>query len=247
MHRQAVESGIPLNRCQLIRPGVEFALVKGRRDPNLRRALGFADGDRVIFCPGESTPAAAHYLAPWVASILNFLEPGWKLLLWGRGKQLGKVERFSELTHGPGMLTVAQKVLRRPLAMEAVLPAADMVLITAGAPVPTLPISICMAAALPIVATITPTVAELLEDRHTALFSPSPAARLLAGRLLDLAHDPRLQWSLADMARTEAYEYFSLTRFLDQYRALYRQFAARQRIDLPTPPPGAGARFHGLA
>jgi hypothetical protein len=50
------------------------------------------------------------------------------------------------------------------------------------------------------------------------------------------------------MARTEAYEYFALTRFLDQHRHAYRQIAAGARVvEVPQQAPGAGARFHGLA
>src|SRR5207248_2274587 len=93
---------------------------------------------------------------------------------------------------------------RQTLEFEALLPAADTVLVTARGPVATLPIAICMAAALPIVSTVTYTVAELLEDRHTSLMVPQPTPRLLAQRVLDLRADPSLQWSIADMARTEA-------------------------------------------
>jgi len=39
--------------------------------------------------------------------------------------------------------------------------------------------------------------------------------------------DPRLQWSLADKARTEAYEYFPLTKFLEQMREIYAQATSR--------------------
>jgi len=77
--------------------------------------------------------------------------------------------------------------------------------VTARGRVATLPIAICMAAALPIVSTVTYTVSELLEDRHTALMAPPGKPRLLARRVLDLLEDPTAQWSIADMARTEAY------------------------------------------
>src|SRR4030095_16596140 len=98
---------------------------------------------------------------------------------------------------------------------EELLPAADTVLVTARGPVATLPIAICMAAALPIVATVTPTVAELLEDRHTALMS-SAVPRQVSQRVLDLVSDPTTQWQISDQARVEAYEYFAQTRFLNQ-------------------------------
>jgi hypothetical protein len=69
--------------------------------------------------------------------------------------------------------------------------------------------------------------------------------RQIARRALDLIEDPQLQWQLADMARTEAYEYFSFTRFVNQFRAAYRQMAAGERVEVPQDAPGAGLRFHG--
>jgi glycosyltransferase involved in cell wall biosynthesis len=123
--------------------------------------------------------------------------------------------------------------LGRAVAFEELLPAADAVLVPAIGPVPTLPIAISMAAALPIIATVTYTNAELLEDRHTALMCPKNKPRLLARRILDLQQDPQVQWAICDQARTEAYEYFPLTRFLNQYRAVYRQLAGGGRVVVP--------------
>jgi glycosyltransferase involved in cell wall biosynthesis len=142
---------------------------------------------------------------------------------------------------------LAERRLGRPVDFEDLLSAADMGIVSASGPVATLPIAIGMAAGLPIVATVTPTVAELLEDRHTALMVPPGVPRLLAQKILQLREDSQLQWSLADAARTEAYEYFSLTRFLEQFRELYRQVAAGGTVEVPEPVAGAGARFHGRA
>lgn len=243
--RTLVEKGIPLDRCHLIRPGVDFSRVRRRRDTELRKRLGFTDDDHVVFAPGESTRAAAHEDAAWAAAIAHFLDPRVKLLIWGRGDRAAAVVRRSHRIGGENLLHVAEARLRESVPdMETLLPAVDAVLITARGAVPTLPIAVCMAAGLPIVSTVTYTVAELLEDHHTALMVPRRDPRLLARRLLELRDDAGLQWSISDMARTEAYEYFSQSRFLDQYRTLYRQVAACERVDVPEPQPGAGRRFH---
>jgi glycosyltransferase involved in cell wall biosynthesis len=125
------------------------------------------------------------------------------------------------------------------------LPAADVVIAAAERPVATLPIAIAMAAALPIVGVASAVLSELLEDRHTALLAKPGSVKLLARRVLDLEEDAGLQWSIADMARTEAYEYFALTRFVNQYREIYRQVAEGRRVELPQQAAGAGLRFHG--
>lgn len=245
MRRLCVERGVPIGRCHLIRPGVDFSRVRRRRDPGLRAALGFGPNDTVVLAAGESTRAAEHDLAVWAGSILHTVEPRYRLLLWGRGSMAGSAARLASQFDQQNLLSLAEQRLGRAVEFEELLPAADLVLVTAVGQVPTLPIAICMAAGLPIVSTVTYTVAELLEDRHTALMVPKPHPKLLTQRVIDLMNDPGLQWTISDAARTEAYEYFALTRFLNQYRTVYRQAAEGEKVEVPLQAPGAGLRFSG--
>ena len=241
LRRALVQRGVPFQRCHLIRPGVDFARIRRRRDDELRRQLGFEPGDYVLLAAGESTRNACHTDTAWAASILWASDPKYKLLAWGRGEQGKFIGRFgTKLILAPP--SVAEQRLGRRLEFEELLPAADAVLVTARGAVATLPIAICMAAALPIISTVTPTVAELLEDRHTALMCPA-VPRQVARRVLDLIEDPSMQWSISDRARAEAYDYFTQLRFLNQFRSLYRQVAQGEKVELPEPAPGPAARF----
>jgi glycosyltransferase involved in cell wall biosynthesis len=239
--------GLPAGQTHLIRPAVDFARISRRRDPGLRAALGLSADDYILLAAGESTAAAAHEDAVWAAAILRQLDPRYKLLLWGAGPRAHAVARFNRRLATASLLVIAEQRLRRQVDFEDLLPAADMIINTSVGAIPTLPLAIAMAAALPIVSTATYTTSELLEDHHTALLVPRHAPRRLAQRILELREDPWLQWRLADMARTEAYEYFSLTRLLSQYRAAYHQAAAAQSLDIPESAPGPGLRFHGRA
>jgi len=178
--RVAVERGVPFARTHVIRPGVEFARIRRRRDDVLRASLGFTTDDYVLLAPGESTRAAAHEEAVWACGILNVLDPRYKLLLWGRGERARTASLRAERLHQSDMTRLAEARLCRALEPEELLPAADACMITATGPVTTLPIAICMAAGLPIISTVTYTVAELLEDRHTALMVPQPSSSGLA-------------------------------------------------------------------
>lgn len=245
LRRTCVERGLPIDRCHLIRPGVEFAKIRRRRDSSLRTALGFNETDRVMLLAGESTRAAGHEAALWAAAILHVLHPKFRVLVWGRGEEIPRLAHFALGQKSPDLLCVAEQKLKRRIEYEELLPASDIILVTPSGTVPTLPISIAMAAALPIVATVSYTVGELLEDRHTALLAAPGAPRALARRVLDLEEDPNLQWSLSDMARTEAYEFFAHTRFVNQYRGIYRQIVEGAKVEVPESAPGAGMRFHG--
>ena len=245
LRRAFVERGIPFGHCHLIRPGVDFAALRRKREPGLRAALGFSDADRVMLLAGESIPASGHREGIWAASVLYRLDARYRVLIWGRGSHARATLQFASRMGTPRMVVSAEQQLRRSVEFEELLPQTDLVVVSATGLVPTLPISICMAGALPIIATVSSTVSELLEDRHTALMCGPDSPKALARRVLDMEEDANLRWSLADMARTEAYEYFSQTRFLDQYRTAYRQAAAGGLVDIPEPAPGAGLRFHG--
>jgi glycosyltransferase involved in cell wall biosynthesis len=175
------------------------------------------------------------------------LDPKHRILLWGKGSLAEPVIRFAGQLGRPKLFSIGTRVLRPDVTFEELLPAADTILVTPQADCSTLPIAVAMAAGLPIVSTVTTTVAEMLEDRHTAAMVTKPQPRLLAQRILDVQADHNLQWAISDMARTEAFEYFALTRFLDQHRSLYTQFMSGDKIEIAQPQPGAGARFHGRA
>jgi hypothetical protein len=66
---------------------------------------------------------------------------------------------------------------------------------------------------------------------------------MFAGGCSTLIEDSSAQWTLADMARTEAYEYFAFTRFVNQVRSVYRQVGDSDRVEVQQPPPGAGCGF----
>jgi glycosyltransferase involved in cell wall biosynthesis len=229
MRRAFVQKGVPLDRCHHIRPGVDFGRVNRRRDPATRAKLGFGDADRVLLAVGESTRAADHAQTAWAAVVLHVLDRQNRLLLWGRGPLAQQTGRFVQRLEQPDLCSIATDRLGSGVTFEQLLSAADVALVTASGPVSTLPIAVCMAAAMPIVAVANSTVSELLEDRHNAMLVSSATPRAVARRVLDVACDHDLQWKICDTARAEAYEFFSKTRFVRQFRAIYQQFAAGER------------------
>jgi glycosyltransferase involved in cell wall biosynthesis len=239
-----MRTGITPAKCHVIRPGVDFGRIK-RRNPQLRESLGLSKDDLVLLASGESTKGANHRLAAFAAAILGAMNPRWKLLLWGRGSDAARVRQFANRVYSGTMLIVAEDSTRR-FEYEDLLGACDLVLNTSKGAIATLPLATAMAAATPIVSTVTYSVGELLEDHHNSLLVPKPSPRLLAQRVLELNEDSGLKWRLSDMARTEAYDYFALTRFLEQWKNVYQQIAAGEAVQV-LERAGAGARFHGRA
>jgi glycosyltransferase involved in cell wall biosynthesis len=234
-HRLAISRGIDPDHCRVIPPGVDFGAVRRHRNPQLRAALGLTESDYVILAPGESTLQTAHDQAVWTCGILNVLDPAYKLLLWGRGARAGVVAELGDRLGQSDMVKIAQTQQTGPIPFEQLLGVADLCLVTATNGAPTLPIAMCMAGGVPIISTVTYMLAELLEDRHTALMVPRRSPRALAQRVLDLRADPNLQARLVETARAEAYEHFSMTRMLEQYRQLYLGNPVAENPAAPAP------------
>lgn len=226
--------GVADERCHVVRPGVDFANVRRKRDDAMRAKLGFGPDHFVVLACGESTRANAHEAAAWAAALLHFLDPNVRMVVWGRGARAARVARYARHITSDRFAGVATEKVGPDVPYESLMSVADLVLVSATGPVATLPIAVAMAAALPIVSTVTYTVAELLEDRHTALMTRDGTAGELARRIQDVRADAGLQWSIADAARAEAYEHFSLTRFLNEYRTLYRMVATGTKVELGT-------------
>ena len=231
--RSLVESGVPIEKTVLIRPGVDFGSV-GRRDRALRESLGFTDDDYVILAAGESSIASNHRLTCWAASVLNVLDGRYKMLAWASGPQSDIIRTFASrslmpfatFAGGGGGRKSDSAVLHSSAKIpgstyEQLLAVADVVLATATDPAPTLPLQLAMAAGVPIVSTAGQTTAEIVQDRSTALLVPKPHPRLLARRILDLREDETLKRTIVDRARAEAYEYFVVSKTMEAVWHVY--------------------------
>ncbi len=234
--RAAVLRGIPPARCHVVRPGADFGRVQ--RSPDVRRTLraqlGLSDADYVLFAPGESTRVAAHERAVWTCGILHILDPTYKVLIQGRGPRTAAAAHLAAKLKQSGMFAAAEPRLGRPVATEDLLAAADACLLAPAGVVPTLPVVSAMAAGVPFVTPATYVMAELLEDRHTALMTPTDAPKQLARRVMDLRADPARSARLADAARAEAYQLHPQSKMLDRYRRLFRQVLAGGAVDPET-------------
>jgi glycosyltransferase EpsD len=237
-----VTNGVPLARCHLIRPGVDFSKVRTKKNHELRAAFGFSADDYVVLPGGETTHRAFHLYAVQATTILHWLDDRYKSLLWGRGPLTHSRSKFGEKLKLKGYLSVAERCLGRPAGFEELLPTVDLVLFVSHYPVPTLPMMLTMAAGVPIVSVAQRPTCEILEDRHNAFLASTAHPRLVAKRILEMRDHPEDIRKMVEMARSEAFEYFSQTRMIQQYRAIYGQLARGEKVNPPQLSPDPGAR-----
>ena len=73
LRKALVRGGVTIEKCHLIRPGVDFGRIK-RRNPQIRQSLGLDANHRVVLASGESTHSANHKLAAWATAILGAMD-----------------------------------------------------------------------------------------------------------------------------------------------------------------------------
>ena len=231
--RFAIIGGIPESSCTLIRPGIRTANL-ATRDTALRHKLGLNDDHIVVLAIGESLGHADHILALHAVTMLNYMNPHFAMLIWGRGPEVAALHRMQR-AWGVRHLVDARAALGRDTRYETILPAADMALATASGRLSVTPVLACMAAGLPIVAPATYAVSEILEDHHTALLYGDVQPRYAAQRLLSLWEDQPLRRRLADQARAEAYEVFPVSKFIAAMREIYSADGSSTRVRQTAP------------
>ncbi|GIW77685.1 MAG: hypothetical protein KatS3mg104_2748 [Phycisphaerae bacterium] len=213
--RTLVERGVNFSSTSLIRTGVSFARITTRSDAGIREKLGFRHDHKVVFCPLEITRTSGHAHALWAMSILQVLEPHFRLLLWSKEPCHPLVDLADRLID-PALLRVVQTI-----EPESFFAAADLILLTPDAPISLYAVAASMVSSKPIISTLTPQICELLEDRHTALLVNSTTPRNIAHRIMDCVSDASLSWKIADRARAEAYDHLTQSRMIESYQSLY--------------------------
>lgn len=108
-----------------------------------RAALGLAREDRVLLAIGESTRRARHEQVIHAAVILRFLDPRYRLLIWGRGPAAGRVRRFDAALRQPGFCVFAEPALGREVDWRDLVGLADLAVNASAGAGSVLAASIC--------------------------------------------------------------------------------------------------------
>lgn len=224
MQRRLIRGGVPSPRCEVVAPAIDFQAIGSEPDRSLRSALGVRDGDRLFLAPGESNRSAGHLLALHAVSILHVLDQRIRLLIWGRGSHVSRLQRLARLLHQPHVLVAAEPILGRTIDFESLTGLADAAFV-ASSQAPPLPIAMCMAAGLPIVSAQALSTLELLEDGRTASLAAKFSPRLLAQRLLQVLEHPGQAQELGVHARLEAVRRFDQRLTVGRFLSLYRRMA----------------------
>jgi glycosyltransferase involved in cell wall biosynthesis len=224
--RRCLEAGTPPERCTVIRPGVDFAVLTSARREARRGPLGLQDDARVLLAMPVVDRAGGHELVIWATAVLEQLWPDVRIVIPGSGRAQRRLVRLASamdrayLTCWPGD--------RR--SWPELLAIADVLVVPATGDFDTTAIVWAMAAGVPIVGAATPALAEFIVEARNGLLCRPGRFIDLARKVRQLLSDRGLCVRLADTARAQAYDVHSLAHCIEQHERLWGNLLAGRAV-----------------
>lgn len=217
VRRRLLETGLPPDRCIVIRPGTDGDRIRRARTSDLRARLGLTPENTLVVTPEPVTRHAGHFAAFWMTAIRSFLDPGIRVALPGASREK---DRLLRLARQLGMTRIVVDT-DETVAYPDLVAVADLAVVVPTGEVSAGAIAWAMAAGLPVIGTAVQCVAELIADnRNGRLVAPAPAKRL-ATHLARLAGEPETLRRLAAVAGEDADDLSRVGCYADQVRRLY--------------------------
>lgn len=221
--RRLASCGIAPESVLVVPPAAPAEIVGGQwqaqrleRRQEVRRRLSIGQDDPVLAAPSEMAGWAQKY-AIWTYAILKQIVPAVKLLLPGTGAALPHVRHFNEATGYESGVQLTGDSLSRADCLAA----ADIALFLGERDLGLSSLAATMAAGLPIVASATPDMAEILIDEENSLLVPPRRPKLFAADALRLLDDPAMAHRLGEAAADRARRDFAPEACRQRLAAIY--------------------------
>ncbi|MFQ5491911.1 MAG: glycosyltransferase [Phycisphaerae bacterium] len=226
VQRRLVEKGVAADRCVVIRPGVDFARINAARKRPLRQALNVDEDARVFLTAEPATRGGGQMAAFWSLGVRSFLKTPQAevLIVPGCSVEQARIARLARQLK----LGACLRCPGTAVPFEDLIAVADGLLLPSSSDVPTTAIAWAMAAGAPVVGSAVFATAELIAHKHNGLLIKPAPVRSMALKLAALLDDCDTLIRLADTARGQAFEVFSIRRYVDQHTRLYDNLLVNQ-------------------
>jgi len=222
VHRRLVEQGIPVDRCAMIRPAVDFARIAAARRANHRARLSAGDDATVIMGWGvdqEGGDAGGLLPAAWSAMMRWYVADRIRIVLAGPDRQQHHAQRLMESSECPEVACAVDSLIE-PIDL---LTAVDALVFASREDASTTILAWAMAASVPIIASATYATTELLShDVNAVLYKPDAVWTRRAVNICQLYDRLGSTAKTTEVARGHAYEILGLRRMASQYEHFYR-------------------------
>ncbi len=217
VQRRLVERGVALDKCAVIRPGIDFAAINRFRRGPLRDELGVPREQTLIVAPEPVTRESCAFEAFSAAAMVNHLEGSVRMIVPGDSPETQRIARFAAgLPSRPTFVP-----LSRALDMEALIAVSDVLIAAPHGDVSTTAIAWAMAAGVAVIGSAVPSIAELIAHKVNGLLFKPPPRRGVVVDIVQRLRDRDSQTKLKEAARGQAYEVFGLRRFVEQHSHAY--------------------------
>jgi hypothetical protein len=227
VRRRLVEHGVVPAQAVLVRPGVDFATLNRAKKSDLRGRLGLGPEAVMLLTDQPATREGGQFCAFWATAVRSFLEPNVRLVVPGctrEGARLGRLARAVDMTD---VLVLPGDACR----FEELIAVADALLLPGTTEASVTAVAWAMGAGVPIIAAATRAVAELLAHDHNAFLIKPDVTKRLALRFA-AALGERHGWRQPiEVARGQAYEVFSVRRYVEQVGRVYENLVAARPPD----------------
>jgi len=226
VRRVLVGVGVPADRVRLVHSGVEPPVVPAGARQEVRGELGIGEGTLVLGVVGAlSEEKGQRYLLEALPEVLASF-PEVLVLLAGGGELQ---EELKSLAQAVGIPPEAIRFLGHRSDIPRILGALDLFVMPSTIEGLGTAAIDAMLAGVPVVATRTGGLPELIEDGVTGLLAEAGSPKSLAGRIIEALGDRELRTRLAARARTVAGERFTADAMVEGTLQAYRELLEQQR------------------
>lgn len=217
--------GIPAHKVELVYSGVELGNELDIEDRDaFRRSLGVSPEDAVVVMMANFFLYKRHETLLRAASRILTERPKTKFLMLGRESH--EIENLKEMASGRGIADAVQWLGAREDVPE-ILSIADIGVLCSESEALGNSILEYMNAGLPVVATETGGIPELVVDGVTGWLFAVGDDDTLGRRLCDLLGDPARARQMGEAGRERTQQNFSLERMVSGYAEIYEARMAR--------------------
>jgi glycosyltransferase involved in cell wall biosynthesis len=227
--RVLVEGGVEAERVEVVPSGIDFSVYDQELPRDyLRREFHFSEGDYLVGIVAQLEDHKGHRYLIEAARLLMQRTRKVKIIIVGEGSLR------LELTQQADQLEVKDLVYFMGYRTDIPRILASLDLFVLSSHLEGLGSSLldAMACGLPVVATRTGGIPEVVHHEKTGLLVPAKNPEALAEAILTLYHDRRLAGRLAEEGRRQVRDKFSAEATAARTIELYRKLAERKGVKL---------------
>lgn len=226
--RRLIEGGLSPDVTVVIRPGVDFARINTARRSGLRESLGLRADQHVVVVNAPLQRSGSQFDTAFALTLLSHFQSNLALIL-PPGVHERETSATTDAREQTRIVRFVGSMPERPalvvppstIPLEDLVSIADTLVIAPRGDAPTTAIAWAMAAKTAVVGSAVHCVAELIANKVNGRLFKRTRGKSMATAIARLLRDRASLSTLTEAAHGQAYEVFSVRRYVDQHARVY--------------------------